>query len=102
MDMDTESHVSKTTDGRYRVSLLVCGAPSGFFLIAETSNPGGEQISHGNLLIWKAFKAPSLFGKGLLGKLTGDKRSSWIGFIVAQIAPEIDEYEKFTILSRYK
>jgi hypothetical protein len=99
--MNIESHVSRTEDGRYRVSLLVCGAPSAFFLISETPNPGGEAISHGDLLIWKAFKAPPLIGKGVMGKVTGDKRSSWIGFVVAKIAPEIDETGKFTILSRY-
>lgn len=99
--MDIESHVSKTADGRYRVSVLVCGPPSGFFLITDTPNPGGEPIEHGDLLIWKAFQKPPLIGKGMIGKITGDKRSSWIGFIVAKIAPEIDERGQFTVLSRY-
>ena len=100
--MDIENHVSKTPDGRYRVSILVSGPPSGFFLIAETPQPGGEKIRHGDLLIWQAFKCPPFLGKGLLGRVTGDKRSSWVGFIVAKIAPEIDDLGKFTILSRYQ
>ncbi len=81
--------------------MLVCGPPSGFFLIAETPNPGGVEIQHGDLLIWKAFSPPPLIGKGPIGSLTGDKRSSWVGFIVAKIAPEIDESGKFTMTSRY-
>ncbi len=100
--MDIENHVSLIDDGRYRASLLVCGEPKGFFLVAETPNPGGDPIKHGDLLIWKAFKAPPMFGKGSIGRLTGDKRSSWIGFIVAKITPEIDETGKFTIISRYQ
>jgi hypothetical protein len=99
--MNIDNHVSRTEDSRYRVSLIVCGAPKGFFLIAETPNPGGEPISHGDLVIWKAFAPPPLLGKGVLGGVTGDKRSSWVGFIVAKIAPEIDEAGKFTVLSRY-
>jgi hypothetical protein len=99
--MGIENHVSKTSDGRYRVSLLVCGPPSGFFLIAETTKPGGEPISHGDLLIWNPFKEPPFLGKGLMGRLTGDKRSSWVGFIVAKIAPEITETGGFTVLTRY-
>ena len=100
--MDIENHVTRTADQRFRVSLLVCGAPSGFFLVAETPEVGGQDIKHGDLLIWQAFQAPPLLGKGLMGKLTGDKRSSWIGFIVAKIAPEIDENGRFTTLERYQ
>ncbi len=99
--MNIENHVSVMEDGRYRVSLMVCGCPEGFFTISETPNPGGEPIASGDLLIWQAFQKPPFFGKGLIGNASGDKRSSWVGFIVAKIAPEIDEAGKFTILARY-
>ena len=74
--MDIERHVSPTEDGRFRLNLLVCGAPSGFFTMSETPTPGEKAIEHGDLVIWQAFIAPPLLGKGTLGKLTGDKRSN--------------------------
>jgi len=82
---------------------MVCGPPNGFFLISETAKPGGEEIVSGDILIWKAFKSPPIFGKGLMGRLTGDKRSSWVGFIVAKIATEIDSRTgRFTVISQYQ
>jgi hypothetical protein len=76
--------------------------PKASFLLSETPKPGGIPIEHGDLVIWQAAKAPPLFGKGKVGSLTGDKRSSWFGFVVAKIAPEIDEDGRFTILCRYQ
>jgi hypothetical protein len=99
--MDIENHVTQTADGRYRASIVVCGAPAGFFLISETPNPGGSRIEHGDLLVWQPFKSPPLLGMGKLGKLTGDKRSSWIGFIVAKIAPEIDAQGNYVVVQRF-
>lgn len=99
--MNIENHVSRLDDGRYRVSLLVCGSPSGFFLIAETPKATVGQIEHGDLLLWQAFKSPPFFGKGRLGRATGDKRSDWVGFIVAKIAPEIAADGKYTAIEYY-
>jgi len=99
--MGTANHVSRTADGRFRASLIIAGPPEGFFLVAETPNVGRPDIKHGDLIIWTAFKAPPLSGKGIMGKATGDKRSSWLGFIVAKIAPEIDANGKFVITERF-
>ena len=100
--MQIENHVTQTDDGRYRLSLMVCGAPEGFFVISETPNIGGEPLTEGDLVVWQAFKKP-IFGKAKIGKFTGDSRSNWFGFVVAKIAPEIDtETGKFTIVSRYR
>ena len=99
--MNIENHVSNTSDGRYRLSLLVCGAPEGFFLISETANAANVELTEGDLVIWKAFKKP-FFGKQSIGKYTGDKRSNWVGFVVAKILPEIDSSTgKFTISGRF-
>lgn len=101
--MDIENHVTKLPDGRFRVSLIVSGAPNGFFAISDTPNPGGDELRSGDLVVWLPFGKPSWFSKTKIGKFTGDKRSNWIGFVVAKIAPEFEsETGKFTILSRYQ
>lgn len=97
-----ENHVSRTPDGRYRVSLIVSGAPNGFFAVADTPLPGGDELKSGDLVVWLAFGKPSVFSKAKIGKFTGDKRSNWVGFVVAKIAPEIRADGEFSILSRYR
>ena len=100
--MQIENHVSRTPDGRYRVSLIVCGAPAGFFAMSETAQPSDVELAEGDLVVWQAFNKP-LFGKSKIGRFTGDKRSNWFGFVVAKIAPEIDmETGKFNILGRFQ
>ena len=99
--MGIENHVTPTTDGRFKLSLLVAGPPDGFFLISETLKHGSEPILHGDLVLWLPQKAPPLIGKGMIGKLTGDKRSSWFGLVVSKIAPEINEEGCFTEICKY-
>lgn len=100
--MNIENHVTPTKDGRYRLSILVSAPPKGFFLITETLNKGEEAIEHGDLVLWLPQKAPPLFGKGHIGKLTGDKRSSWFGLVVAKIAPELDMDNGFILTCSYR
>ncbi|MCF6305684.1 MAG: hypothetical protein L3J33_09960 [Rhodobacteraceae bacterium] len=96
-----ENHAPRTDDKRYRLKLLVCGAPEGFFTFSETLNPSQGSLEEGNLVIWEAFEKP-FFSKAKIGRFTGDRRSNWIGFVVAKIAPEFDSKTgKFTVLSRF-
>lgn len=97
-----DSHVRPLPDGRCRIGLLVCGAPEGFFMISDTPRKIVDLPLPGELVLWRPLQKPPLLGKGMLGTNTNDKRSSWMGFVIAKIAPEIDdETGEFTLLSRY-
>jgi hypothetical protein len=100
--LEVESHVSKTPDGRYRVNLIVSGESNGFFVVSETPLPGGDELKAGDLVLWQAFGKPSIFSKAKISKYTGDKRSNWIGFVVAKIAPVLRADGQFEVLSRYQ
>lgn len=88
----------KIEDSGLQTALLrVASTDGGFTVMAQTASDNGDKLQPGDSVAW----IPSMHLPEI-AKSAGDDRFGWMGFIVAKIAPEIDENSKeMKVLSRY-
>lgn len=86
-------------DGRQMAMLRVASEDGGFVVPAWTPTGGGDALKPDDVVVW----VPVEYTKPAMEKAADlDPRFSWVGFIVAKVAPEIDTTNpELKLLCRY-
>lgn len=84
-EFGTSVAVKTETDGRQIAALRVASEDGGFVVMASTPSKRGDPLHPGDAVIW----VPSVYNE-VVAKGFGDRRSGWVGFIRAKVAPEWD------------
>ena len=96
-EFGTQAAVKLEENGVQTAVLRVASDDGGFTVIAQTASEKGDALKPGDAVAW----IPETH-MPRMADAAGDERSCWIGFIIAKIAPEIDENTKqMTVISAY-
>jgi hypothetical protein len=78
-----EAAVKTLPNGNQLAMLKVSSADGGFMVMSETLYASGPKLEPGDLVSWRIGRYSSD-----VAEIYGDKRSGWVGIIVAKIKPE--------------
>jgi len=96
-EFGTQDAVKLQANGCQLATLRVAAEDGGFITFAETASAGGDRLKPDDLVVW----LPGAHNP-VLGERMGDPRASWIGLIVAKIAPEMSTTDnELTVICRY-
>ena len=88
MEFGTAEAVKMDPSGVQTATLKVASQDGGFIVSAQTPSGKGDRLKPGDVVIWVPFQhIGDAVPEGI------DRRSGWVGFIVAKAAPEIDMSE---------
>ncbi|MFX4085634.1 hypothetical protein ACKU27_11080 [Sphingobium yanoikuyae] len=88
-----EKPVKRNNDGSQAVVLDIASPDGGFRVYASTASGNNAPLSPGDLVSWIPLRR-------MPKALFDDKRSRWLGLIVAKHAPEFDDHG-IKVLERY-
>ncbi|WP_374372968.1 hypothetical protein [Tabrizicola sp.] len=84
--------------GIQNATLQIVSRDGGFEVHSQTASANGEDLIVGDLVIWVPIQRDAL----LAAVYKNDERSSWMGLIVAKVAPELDlNSSQFKLVCRY-
>lgn len=96
-DFGTSAAVKTDKNGIQTAVLRVASSDGGFVVTSQTLSANGAPLYPGDIVAW----LPKIY-KSELGNAMGEKRSGWIGLIIAKVAPEIDLSSKeMKVISHY-
>ncbi len=79
--------------------LLVASDDGGFEVVAQTPTDKGDDLKPDDVVIWIPFEQNAVMS--MMVELD-DERSSWLGLIMAKVAPEIDPNNpEFRVVSKF-
>jgi len=84
-ELGTPTPISIGKDGTQFAALKVASSDGGFLTFAETPSDKGDPLQPDDLVLW----VPSLYNDEV-GRNMSDRRSGWIGLILAKIKAETE------------
>jgi hypothetical protein len=80
-------------------TLQIISRDGGFEVFSQTASENGDRLSVDDIVIWVPIQRDAL----LATVYKKDERSTWMGLIVARVAPEVDmKSSQFKLLCKYK
>ncbi len=84
--------------GIQNVTLQIVSRDGGFEVHSQTASARGDDLRVGDVVIWVPLERDAL----LAAVYSNDERSSWMGLVVAKVAPELDlSTSQFKLVCRY-
>ena len=80
------------------LTLKIVARDGGFETHSQTASENGDRLSVGDVVIWVPLQRDAI----LASVYRNDERSSWMGLVVARVAPELDlSSSQFKLLCKY-
>ncbi|WP_168199203.1 hypothetical protein [Pseudorhodobacter turbinis] len=91
VSLEPETNIQNAT-------LQIASRDGGFETFSQTANGKGDRLVDGDIVIWVPLHPDPI----LASVYKNDKRSQWMGLIVARVAPEIDtQRSQFRFYCKY-